>query len=135
MFPQSFDAAIAASHDAVRAMSRGDPGPTLALWSNRDDILLANPLGPSIVGRRDVVAETERVAAMFAGLESFSFEELARFETPDLGYLSGFERAQVRRIGSDAPSAMALRVTTIFRREGDGWRLVLRHADRVTGSA
>ena len=116
-------------------MAQGDPRPTLALWSKRDDAVLANPLGPPVVGHNKVGMETTRVAAMFAGLESFRFEEIVRFETPDLGYLLGFEHAQVKRPGSDAINTMTLRVTTIFRREEDGWKLVLRHADRVTTSA
>jgi hypothetical protein len=40
-----------------------------------------------------------------------------RVVTPDLGYVVGFERGLVRRVGSDA--------------EEDGWKLSLRHADRV----
>jgi ketosteroid isomerase-like protein len=51
--------------------------------------------------------------------------------TPDLGYVVGFERGLVRRVGSDAATPIALRVTTVFRREEDGWKLSLRHADRV----
>lgn len=132
---QTFDAAIHASHDALRAMASGDPGPTLALWSDRDDILLANPLGLPIVGRQKVSAEVQRVAAAFAGSDSFAFEQYTKSETGDLGYLSGIERARVRRVGSNDVTEMALRVTTIFRREADGWRLVLRHADRVPASA
>ena len=134
MFPQIFEAAITASHEAVRAMATGDPGPTLALWSGSDDVVLANPLGPPIVGHEKVGIETTRVAAMFSGLESFSFQEIVRFETNDLGYLLGFEHAQVKRLGSDAINTMNLRVTTIFRHDQDGWKLVLRHADRVAAS-
>lgn len=130
MLPQSFDAAIAASHDALRAMAQGDPRPTLALWSRRPDAALANPVAPPFVGYPAIENETVRVAAMFGGLESFAFEEVVRGPTPDLGYLLGFERARVKRAGSDSLTSNDLRVTTVFRREDDGWRLVLRFADR-----
>jgi ketosteroid isomerase-like protein len=36
------------------------------------------------------------------------------------------------RASSDELVALDLRVTTVFRREDDGWHLCLRHADRVT---
>ena len=128
----TFEAAFAASHDALRAMGNGDPEPSLALRSRRDDTVLANPLGPPKVGFAAVKSETRRVAAGFAGVAGpMTFEEAARVVTADLGYVIGIERMHVRRVGADAPVQMALRVTTVFRREEDGWKLVLRHADRV----
>jgi ketosteroid isomerase-like protein len=131
MFPQTFDAAFAASHDALRAMGRGDPAPSQRQYSRRGDEALSNPVSPPIVGHDDIAKETARVAAgLSGGFETFDFEEVVRFVTPDLGYVLGFERAIVRRVGSDAATLMALRVTTVFRREPDGWKLVLRFADR-----
>lgn len=131
MFPQTFDAAFAASHDALRAMGRGDPAPSQRQYSRRGDEALSNPVSPPIVGHDSIARETARVAAgLSGGFESFEFEEVVRVVTPDLGYVLGFERAMVRRVGSDAASLMALRVTTVFRREPDGWKLVLRFADR-----
>ena len=59
------------------------------------------------------------------------FEKAARVVTPDLGYVVGFERTRVRRAGSDEIAHMALRVTTVVRREERGWKLVPRHADGV----
>ena len=131
MFPQSFDAAFAASHDALRAMTSGDPAPSQRQYSRRGDEALSNPVSPPIVGHDDIAKETARVAAgLSGGYETFDFEEVVRVVTPDLGYVLGFERINVRRAGSDATTLMALRVTTVFRREPDGWKLVLRFADR-----
>ncbi len=131
MFPQTFDAAFAASHDALRAMTFGDPAPSQRQYSRRGDEALSNPVSPPIIGHDNIAKETARVASGFSGgFESFDFEEVVRVVTPDLGYVLGFERINVRRAGSDATSLMALRVTTVFRREPDGWKLVLRFADR-----
>lgn len=127
-----FDAAVAASRGAVQAMGRGDPEPSLALWTRRDDAVLANPLRAAVTGWANIEAEVRRVAATFTGsVESMSFEEVARIVTPDLGYVIGFERGRVRRLGSEDLVPISLRVTTVFRREADGWRLLLRHADRT----
>lgn len=131
-----FDAAVAASRAAVQAMGRGDPGPSLALWTRRGDAVLANPLKPAVVGWTDIEAETRRVAATFAEVaEPMTFEEVARAVTPDLGYVLGFERGRVRRPGTDEVVSLSLRVTTVFRREAEGWKLVLRHADRTPAAA
>ncbi|HEY2707258.1 MAG TPA: DUF4440 domain-containing protein [Caulobacteraceae bacterium] len=130
MLPQTFEAAFEASHEALRAMARGDPEPSQRQYSTRGDEALSNPIAPPVVGHDDIGRETARVAAGFTGLEAFEFEEVVRVVTPDLGYVLGFERAKVRRAGSDAATLLALRVTTVFRREEDGWKLVLRFADR-----
>lgn len=125
------DAAVAASRAAVQAMGRGDPRPTLALWSRRDDAVLANPLKPAVVGWTSIEAEVRRVAATFTGVaEPMGFEEVARVATPDMGYVIAFESGRVQRPGSAEFVSLSLRVTTVFRREADGWKLVLRHADR-----
>ncbi len=69
---------------------------------------------------------------MFVGGESPEFDEITRWASDDLGYVVAIEHAQVQRVGSGDLVPMDLRVTTVFRREDDGWRLCLRHADRVT---
>ena len=127
-----FDAAIAASRAAVQAMGRGDPGPSLALWSRSDNAVLANPLKSAVVGWANIEAEIRRVAVGFSGsAEPMTFEEVARSVTPELGYAITFERGRVRRPGSEDVVPLSLRVTTVFRREADGWKLILRHADRM----
>ena len=132
MAPPTFEAAVEASREALGSMAKGDPGPSTALWSRRDDVVLANPLGPPIVGFSLVAAETARVASMFVGGESLEADEITRWASDDLGYVVAIEHARVQRVGSDAFVPLDLRVTTVFRREDDGWRLCLRHADRVT---
>lgn len=132
MTPTTFDSAVEAGRQALGSMEKGDPGPSTALWSRRDDVVLANPLGPPIVGFALVAAETARVASMFIGGEPHQFDEIVRWASDDLGYVVAIEHARVQRAGSDKLVPMDLRVTTVFRREEDGWYLCLRHADRVT---
>ena len=134
MAPQTFEAAVEAGRSALGSMAKGDSGPSTALWSRHDDVVLANPLGPPIVGFSLVAAETARVAAMFVGGESLEFDEIVRWASEDLGYVVAIEHARVQRVGSDELVPLDLRVTTVFRREDDGWHLCLRHADRVTAT-
>jgi ketosteroid isomerase-like protein len=132
MNPQTFNDAVEAGRMALGSMAKGDAGPSTALWSRRDDVVLANPLGPPIVGFPSVAAETARVASMFVGGEQPVFDEVVRWSSDDLGNVLAIEHAVVQRAGGDELVTMDLRVTTIFRREDVGWRVCVRHADRIT---
>lgn len=126
-----FDAAVQAFRQAQEAFLRGDPAPVLELYSRRDDATLANPFGPPDVGWTEVAKSTKEAAANFTG-GSIQFEEVSRFSTPDLGYMVELERIKVRVGGSEDLTPMSLRVTMIFRREGDAWKVAHRHADSIT---
>jgi ketosteroid isomerase-like protein len=125
------DATIAAVRRGVNAFTQGDPMPQNSLWSKRDDITLANPLGPPRRGWSDVEEAIERAAAEFRD-GTVSFEEVSRVVTADLAYLVEIERFSAKVSGRDEPSSGSLRVTMIFRRESDVWKIVHRHADTIT---
>jgi len=131
MGSSDFDAAVDSYRQALDAFLRGDPGPVAEHFSRLDDVTLANPLGLPRVGR---AAVEEGIAAAAANFEdgSVRFEDLSRFSTPDLGYVVYLERADVRLVGSDETVPSSLRVTMVFRREGDTWKVAHRHADPIT---
>jgi ketosteroid isomerase-like protein len=120
-------------HRALEAFITGDPSPVLALWSMRDDTTLANPFGPPVRGRDAVRHAATRAASQIADGESFSVERISSFATPDLAYELEIHRFQAKMGGADELAPVSLRVTTIYRREADGWRVAHRHADQVTG--
>ena len=103
MSQPDFGAAVDAYRRALNAFVRGDPRPVLGHFSRRDDVTLANPLGPPRVGRTDVEMAVEAAAANFED-GSVRFEDLSRFATADLGYVVYLERAEVRLAGSDEMS-------------------------------
>jgi ketosteroid isomerase-like protein len=102
------------------------------MFSHRDDVTLANPLGPPARGWPDVEQALERGVANLRDGERIRFERISEYETPDLAYIVEIERWRGKTVGSETIVPMALRATTIFRPEEDGWRIVHRHADPIT---
>jgi predicted dienelactone hydrolase len=60
------------------------------------------------------------------------FDLIARHLAEALAVVVEVEHAEVKIAGADALSPAALRVTSVFRLEGDAWKLVHRHADPIT---
>jgi ketosteroid isomerase-like protein len=58
-----------------------------------------------------------------------SFETVGQFAGADVGYTVEIERFKAKVGGQGDTSDLALRVTCVYRREDDGWRLLHRHAD------
>ena len=125
---------IEREHLALDAFVKGDPGPLKALYSRRDDIVIANPFGPPVQGWNKAAATMERAATHYRDGEATGFERVVEYATADLAYIMEVERFQSKVGGGDNPVPIALRVTTIFRREEGAWRIVLRHADPITSA-
>jgi ketosteroid isomerase-like protein len=127
-----FDSAVEGFRQALRLFVIGDHEAAMAHFSPRDDVTLANPLGPPRRGLAAVIEAGAQAAAQLRDGSIRDIEEVSRVRTPDLGYVVQIERAQARLGGSSDISPIALRVTMIFRREDDGWKVVHRHADPIT---
>jgi ketosteroid isomerase-like protein len=117
---------------AQQAFIRGDPEPQKLLWSRRDDITLANPLSPPAKGYDRVCEVMDSAAAQVRDGKGLTLETISLVETPDLAYEVGIQRGTMKLGDADDMVPFALRVTSIFRREGDRWKLVHRHADPLT---
>ena len=130
--PSDFDGAIEAFRQALVRYVKGDPRRALELFSQRDDVTLANPLGPPCRGPAEVRRVAAEAAAYLRDGDPPRFEEISRYSTSDLGYVVHIERTQAQVAGSGNLVQIALRVTMIFRREGDTWKVVHRHADPIT---
>ncbi len=127
-----FDAVVEQSHRGLDAFFKGDPGPVKPLFSRGDDVTLANPFGPARRGWAEVEDAMERAAANYREGRAVGFDEVSRYVTPELAYVVEVERYEAKVGGGDELTLVALRCTTIFRREDGGWRIVHRHADPIT---
>jgi ketosteroid isomerase-like protein len=127
-----FDEVIEETHAAVDAFVRGDNKPLEQLYSRRDDVTLGNPFGPFVRGFGEVSKTMERAASYYRDGKAIGFELVAKQVTPALAFTVEEERFSSKIGGSEEEMSFALRVTSIFRMEEDGWRLLHRHADPIT---
>jgi ketosteroid isomerase-like protein len=109
-------------------MTGGGNGLWKALLSSSDDVVLLGAFGGAMRNRAEVDARFDRTAAAYGGGWS-SFEHLATWVGADLACIVDLEHHHESRLAGHAPAAITYRVTHLFRREPDGWKVVLRHAD------
>ena len=105
---------------------------TIARFSHRDDVTLANPLGPPARGWDQVEKTLDRSVPQMRDGEPIRFERIVEYADGNLAYILEFERWRGKAGSSDQIVPMALRVTTIFRREDGVWKIALRQADPIT---
>jgi ketosteroid isomerase-like protein len=118
---------------AETALHNGDAAPRADIWSHSDPVTLFGAAfqgsgWPKLSGTFDFLA------SRFSNCTSWEYEIIAADASGDLAYIVGVEHATAS-VGGAAPEQYALRVTTIFRREGGAWKVVHRHADPTPESA
>jgi ketosteroid isomerase-like protein len=102
------------------------------MFSQRDDVTLANPLGPPVRGWNAVEETLNRVAAGMREGEPHAFERISAFEDSELACVFEIERSRAK-LGRSAESApFSLRAMTLWRREEGEWKIAFRHADPIT---
>ena len=124
-----FEQAVDRYHAALREFVKGDAGPIRQMFSQREDVVLCNPFRPFANGPVEVAETLEQAASHFANGQ-FEPERKATFAVGELGFTVELERFTAAIDGNEGSGA--LRVTSIFRLEDDGWRVAHRHADPIT---
>jgi ketosteroid isomerase-like protein len=124
--------AIEHYYETIAEVLKGNSEPQKELWSRGDDVLLANPLGPPARGWSDVETAFDRAAGVMTDGQLLGHERITEHETPELAYIFEIERGRARFGGSEEHATVSLRTTTIWRREEDAWKIVLRQADPIT---
>jgi ketosteroid isomerase-like protein len=118
--------------EAEIALHNGDARPRSALWSRSDPLTLFGAV-MSATGWAEIGPAFERLATTFSDCTSHEYEVTAADVSGDLAYVVGIEHTTAS-VGGAPPTAYALRVTTVFRRDEGDWRVVHRHADPIPGS-
>lgn len=112
---------------ALAEMGSGNPEPYIACWADSDDATLFGAWGPIDKGFRRLAKTFRWVGSRFRSGRLVP-EHSVVASSGDLAYTVGFERGEVT-VDDGPPRLMTIRVTHIYRRFGDTWRLVHRHAD------
>ena len=112
---------------ALAAMGAGDPQPYIDLWPDREDVTLFGAWGPIEQGHQRLTETFQWVGSRF-GQGALVPEDVVFVSSGDLAYSVGFERGEVSVDGGPV-RPMVLRVTHVYRRFGDEWQVVHRHAD------
>lgn len=131
---EDFDQIIEKYHQATIEFNNGDSAPILKIFTERKDVSLAQPLGPTAVGRKQVVETAERNASFFREGESLGYENLVKFVKSNFAFIVENEHYKVKVGGKHDFDEITLRVTSIFTLEEGAWRMMHRHADPVVSN-
>jgi ketosteroid isomerase-like protein len=119
---------------ALDDFMKGNPEPVKELFSHREDVTLANPLGPPAHGWEQVGATIEHAASQFRDGRLVGVEIVEKQATPEFAYTLWLEHAEGKAGGREDVAPVTLRVTMIYRPEEGTWKVVHRHADPITTS-
>jgi ketosteroid isomerase-like protein len=125
------DDTISEYHDALRRFARGEATGVMNMYSHGEDVLLANPFGPSVGGWDAARERLSFASSRFRDGDVTAFTELARYAVGQLVVLHETEYWMSRVADRAEVEPWVLRVTTTFRHEDDQWKVVLRHADPI----
>ena len=130
---EDVDRLIERFHLAQEEFVKGNPEPTQELFSRREDVTLANPLGPPARGGDEVSKTIEHAASTIRDGEPPGYEIVSKLVTSELAYVVWIERQEAKMGANDEVTPFALRVTMIFHSpSSSGRKIVHRHADPIT---
>ena len=124
-----FEAMLERVDAAQLELQNGKAAAFKALWSHADDITLSGGFGGTVEKGWDAInRRLDWVATQFSG-GRHTHERVTANTSGDLGYVVQLEHLRFNNPADGKEMSRDYRVTMIFRREADGWRLIHRQAD------
>jgi len=114
---------------ASDAYLSGDAEPFLEICTKKSPATFFSPGGDYVEGSKTVSAAHEKGAGAFESFDSNKFETLHLNADENIAYWVGLQKSVVTMKGKKKPIPMTIRVTEIFRRENNEWKIIHRHAD------
>ncbi len=123
--------AITARHvDADTALHNGDVALRKAMWSEKDPVTVFGAI-KTVTGWKEVGPAFDWLASRFHDCSQFQFEVVAAGVSGDIAYTVAYEHTTAA-FGDRPAESYTLRVTHAYRRDDGEWKVVHRHADRLS---
>src|SRR5918997_6156534 len=117
---------------ALDVFMKGNPEPVKELFSHREDVTLANPLGPPAHGWEQVGATIEHAASQFRDGRLVSVEIVEKHTTPEFAYTVWLERAEGKVGAREDIAPSTLLITSVRSGVAERCtRLHIPHRNRV----
>lgn len=122
---KEFELVVKQMQEANKDFSQGNPGALNALWSHADDVTFVGGFGGAEVkGWKSVEPTLNQSSKKMPAGSTYTFENIASNLGTDMAYLLQLEHYRL-----DNGKGIDSRVTILFRKEADGWKIIHKHAD------
>ncbi|MBI2717576.1 MAG: nuclear transport factor 2 family protein [Rhizobiales bacterium] len=113
-------------YSALNRMANGDARPMADIWSHGAGVSTMHPIGGREIGWEQVQEPWKQVAQLATGGEVRLDKQVIQV-VGDAAYELGVEAGNITLAGEKV--AIDQRVTNIYRREGNAWKIVHHHTD------
>jgi ketosteroid isomerase-like protein len=124
----------AQQREAEEALIRGDVEPRLQMWSHEDPVSVFAAVGPSASGWKQLEPMFRSVASRLSGGGDVDYDVTVWDVGEDTAWTAGFLRFATSMDGGPIRPYL-LRITHIYRREGEAWKVVHEHSNWEDGKA
>lgn len=124
----------AEQRSALAALVAGDPHDFQQLWDHSPDVSLLGAFGGVARGWEQVRDRLDAVAVAYGNGVYRRFEQLDEHVHGDTAWTVHMEEIRSRPAGGP-PVVRERRVTKVYRRRTDGWRIVHMHSDPLVTTA
>lgn len=113
-------------YDALNRMANGQKGAMAGIWDHSDAATAMHPIGGRDVGWEAVRTSFDQVAGVASEAKIALADQLVRV-SGDFAYEIGVEKGSFTMAGQSV--GIEQRVTNIYRRQGDGWKIIHHHSE------
>jgi len=118
--------ASAQFYAALNSMMAGDAAPLADAWSHSASVSTMHPIGGRQTGWDEVRGSFEQVAQLASGGHA-ELRDQSLQVAGDMAYEVGIEQGQATLAGEQI--TIEQRVTNVYRRDAEGWKMVHHHTD------